>query len=186
MYSDQLLVRNLAACETMGNVTNICSDKTGTLTENRMTVVEGWFAGKRVMLDVQRRGVACSDSKVENLLIANISVNRSAYFAMDADMGVTIVGNKTEAALLMLARAWDFDCDAKRAEIFDQEKDKVFAFNSSKKRSTAVVHQPDGSVVLFCKGAGEDILSACTSVLTPTGDTIPLTPEIIKSKLSFS
>src|SRR4051812_3042203 len=44
MYQDQCFIRVLAACETMGNATNICSDKTGTLTENRMTVVEGWFA----------------------------------------------------------------------------------------------------------------------------------------------
>lgn len=42
MYKDQNLIRVLAACETMGNATNICSDKTGTLTENRMTVVELW------------------------------------------------------------------------------------------------------------------------------------------------
>ena len=44
MYQDQCFIRVLAACETMGNATNICSDKTGTLTENQMTVVEGLFA----------------------------------------------------------------------------------------------------------------------------------------------
>ena len=44
MLPDQNLIRHLAACETKGNATNICSDKNGTLTENRMTVVKGWFA----------------------------------------------------------------------------------------------------------------------------------------------
>merc|ERR1719155_230769 len=44
MMEEQNLIRVLEACETMGNATNICTDKTGTLTENQMTVVEGWFA----------------------------------------------------------------------------------------------------------------------------------------------
>ena len=47
MMRDANFVRHLAACETMGGATAICSDKTGTLTENRMTVTEGWFGGGR-------------------------------------------------------------------------------------------------------------------------------------------
>lgn len=47
MMRDNNFVRVLAACETMGGATAICSDKTGTLTENRMTVVAGWFAGRQ-------------------------------------------------------------------------------------------------------------------------------------------
>lgn len=48
MLKDNNLIRVLAACETMGNATDICSDKTGTLTENRMTVTKGWFGGDLV------------------------------------------------------------------------------------------------------------------------------------------
>ena len=48
MLKDNNLIRVLAACETMGNATDICSDKTGTLTENRMTVVKAWFGGDLV------------------------------------------------------------------------------------------------------------------------------------------
>ena len=51
MYQDQCLIRVLAACETMGSATNICSDKTGTLTENRMTVVAGYYADQKFSQD---------------------------------------------------------------------------------------------------------------------------------------
>jgi P-type E1-E2 ATPase len=54
MQTDNNLVRHMAACETMGGATNICSDKTGTLTENLMTVAQGFFAGRSERAGVKR------------------------------------------------------------------------------------------------------------------------------------
>ena len=84
MYQDQCFIRVLSACETMGNATNICSDKTGTLTENRMTVVEGYFAGMQHSqsdFNEGRLAVKCKD-----LIAENASINRIAYLVdMDAN-----------------------------------------------------------------------------------------------------
>ncbi|CAN0230914.1 unnamed protein product, partial [Ectocarpus sp. 12 AP-2014] len=76
MYKDQNLIRVLAACETMGNATNICSDKTGTLTENQMTAVEGWFSDKIVRGADIKQAQSLSPSSLD-LVSQNIAINRS-------------------------------------------------------------------------------------------------------------
>jgi P-type Ca2+ transporter type 2C len=181
MYQDQCFIRVLAACETMGNATNICSDKTGTLTENRMTVVEGWFAD--VILNQDDFPKANISDAVKEILAQHISVNRSAYLIhKDADgkplERPQIIGNKTEGALIMMIRSWGFDYEVIKEETYNQERDRVYNFNSAKKRSTAVVHQPNGSVRIFCKGASEWILKDCTHYLTRQCQPAPLTNDI--------
>eukprot|EP00605_Chrysophyceae_sp_TOSAG23-4_P001569 GSChrysophyteH1.ASY1.ANO1.1720.1 assembled CDS len=142
MYKDMCLIRVLAACETMGNATNICSDKTGTLTENRMTVGELNATAKETITD-------------------NTSINRTAVL-MEGPGGLKSVGNKTEGALMLMGLDWGFPYEEVRNAKFVEGKDRIFAFNSAKKRSTAVVHMKDGSVRIFVKGASEWVIKDCT------------------------
>lgn len=83
MLADKSLVRHLDACETMGNATDICTDKTGTLTENRMTVVQAWLAGEHVTFSssspaakITKPGALRGD--IKELLRAHLALNSTA------------------------------------------------------------------------------------------------------------
>ena len=180
MYQDQCLIRVLAACETMGNATNICSDKTGTLTENRMTVVEGWFSDKTY--DQDTFGSISLSPIVQEMIVEHVSVNRSAYLVYKDAEGndlerPQIIGNKTEGALIFMAKAWGQDYDQIHAKSFVEGRDHVWSFNSAKKRSTALLFRGDGSVRLYCKGASEWILKDCTHYVNEQGEVVQLTEE---------
>jgi len=172
MYQDQCFIRVLAACETMGNATNICSDKTGTLTENRMTVVEGYFGD--VSYDQEEFAVKKIPMVVSAVIVEQCAINRSAYLVHKTPDGQVlekpmIIGNKTEGALIMMMNSWGYDHEELKSAQFHEPKDKVFSFNSAKKRSTAVVHRPDGSVRIYCKGATEWVIKDCTMFLASDG-----------------
>eukprot|EP00752_Nemacystus_decipiens_P003489 g3222.t1 len=113
MYKDQNLIRVLAACETMGNATNICSDKTGTLTENQMTAVEGWFADKRVRHADIKSAESLSPEALD-LVSQNIAINRSCTVHFKDEEGhdlhkPKVIGSATEGALVILAADWGFN-----------------------------------------------------------------------------
>jgi len=184
MYADQCFIRVLAACETMGNATNICSDKTGTLTENRMTVVEGYFGD--VSYDQDEFISKQIPDAVKAVIAEQCSINRTAYLVHKDQEGRTldrpsIIGNKTEGALIMMVKSWGFDHEEVKSKSFKEGHDKIFSFNSAKKRSTAIVHRADGSVRLYCKGATEWILKDCTMFLNNTGTNSPMNPEKVAS-----
>jgi P-type Ca2+ transporter type 2C len=178
MYQDQCFIRVLSACETMGNATNICSDKTGTLTENRMTVVEGYFAG--VKYSQSDFSTAAISPKCKEIISENACINRIAYLVYKDSNGKeldkpNVIGSKTEGALIVMSKSWGFEYEVVKAKLFHDDKDKLFAFNSGKKRSTAIYHRPDGSARLLCKGASEWIIKDCTHYLNNDGAMVAIT-----------
>lgn len=188
MLADQNLIRHLAACETMGNATNICSDKTGTLTENRMTVVQGVFADMR---DTDcKRPLKISQTAMEIILnvIATCSTARILPAAPPQDDAEIydgrpqLIGSKTEAAMLMLAQSdWGNhdDTDKRRsAANFGQERGgRLFPFSSSRKRMTVLVKKGTTDWTLYHKGAAEIILQNCSTYLAVDGSEKPMTCE---------
>jgi Ca2+-transporting ATPase len=178
MYEDKCFIRVLAACETMGNATNICSDKTGTLTENRMTVVEGFFADKKYS---QAEFVSPTMSnKAKETIAENVCINRIAYLVYEDSNGQqldtpNVIGSKTEGALMIMAKNWGFDYTTVRERCFNEEGgDRLFSFDSSKKRSSAVIKRADGTYRVLVKGATEWVLKDCVSYLTADGSEAPM------------
>ncbi|XP_064331518.1 plasma membrane calcium-transporting ATPase 3 isoform X3 [Phalacrocorax carbo] len=171
MMRDNNLVRHLDACETMGNATAICSDKTGTLTTNRMTVVQA-FVG-----DTHYRGPpepGALPPRTLDLLVQAIAIN-SAYTSkiLPPEAAGALprqVGNKTECALLGLVLALRRDYEAERARVPEERLHKVYTFNSVRKSMSTVTRLPAGGFRLFSKGASEILLRRCSAILGCGGE----------------
>ncbi|XP_073507747.1 plasma membrane calcium-transporting ATPase 1 isoform X2 [Phyllobates terribilis] len=171
MMKDNNLVRHLDACETMGNATAICSDKTGTLTMNRMTVVQAYMSEKHY------RKIPDAESITENvlhLLITGISVNcayTSKILPPEREGGLPRhVGNKTECALLGFLLDLKRDYQDVRNEIPEETLFKVYTFNSVRKSMSTVLKNNDGSYRMFSKGASEIVLKKCFKILSANGE----------------
>uniref|UniRef100_A0A671T2G0 Calcium-transporting ATPase n=1 Tax=Sinocyclocheilus anshuiensis TaxID=1608454 RepID=A0A671T2G0_9TELE len=171
MMKDNNLVRHLDACETMGNATAICSDKTGTLTMNRMTVVQVYI-GDRHYKKVPEPDLI--PGNIMNLLVTGISVNcayTSKIMPAEKEGGLPRqVGNKTECALLGFTTGLRKDYQAIRNEYPEEKMYKVYTFNSVRKSMSTVLKNRDGSYCMFSKGASEILLKKCCQVLTANGE----------------
>ena len=143
------LVRNLPAVETLGSVTYICADKTGTLTQNRMTVELFYFTGS------QHDGLrAIENGKVWTELGYAMALNNDV-----ADKDGKPAGEPTELALYEAALASGYDKDEL---IASHSRIGVIPFDSKRKRMTTL-HDVSGQTVAYVKGAPESVLPLCTA-----------------------
>ncbi len=147
MSKQNTLVRKMIACETIGCINVICSDKTGTLTENRMTVT-----------DIFSGGSLYPPEKLKNdFLMENFCVNSTAEVYFRENGAPRFIGNPTECALLTAARKSGVEyqaCRSSSALLY------VFPFSSETKNMTTVLKK-EGGVRVYTKGSPEKIFSMC-------------------------
>ena len=154
MLETNNLVRKMHACETMGAATVICTDKTGTLTKNRMSLGDSLIFG----LD----GGRIDNSEVGKLVAEGIALNSTAFLDFSDKKKVKVIGNPTEGALLL----WLFDNNVDFALMRDNVKIvKQLPFTTKYKYMATVVKTGfSGEYVLYVKGAPEIVLKRCATV----------------------
>ncbi|GJJ70418.1 P-type Ca2+ transporter type 2C [Entomortierella parvispora] len=171
MLKDNNLVRVLSACETMGNATTVCSDKTGTLTQNKMTIVEGTLSLLPfVGLDKAKIWKSEVNPEVAQIIIEGIALNSSAFEDKDERGNLAFIGSKTESALLGFIKFLGASYSNIRSDI---KVVKVYPFSSMKKTMSCVVETPGGheKYRLYVKGASEIVLGSCTHYVDSEGNT---------------
>lgn len=195
MLKDNNLVRLLRACETMGNATTVCSDKTGTLTQNKMTVVAGTlgtasrFGDKEPGLNKVAATGHKLDEKEENqddvgsvefsktldndvkvLFKDSIALNSTAFEG--EENGKTIfIGSKTETALLTFAQTY-LGMGAVAEERANADMIQMVPFDSGRKCMAVVIKLSNGKYRMLVKGASEILIAKCSRIISdPTQGT---------------
>ncbi len=201
MVKQNILVRNMASIETLGCATVICSDKTGTLTKNEMTVRKIYAVGD--FWDVSGEGYsphgrfskqdipvdpAVNASLMQTLLIGalcnNAKLSNSKKSCKDQVVAIesgrqktwSIAGDPTEGALVVAAAKaglWE----NKLTHSYSRERE--IPFESERRMMTVVCSGHEQAQVVYCKGAADSIVNACTHYLQ-NGSIQPLTPEICR------
>ncbi|HZQ83910.1 MAG TPA: cation-transporting P-type ATPase, partial [Acidimicrobiales bacterium] len=164
------LVKRLSAVETLGSTTVICTDKTGTLTENRMRVTDIWTMAMNVQLEWRDGPTRMAAGPSLRDLAEIVTACNSAD--LDASRGAGPAGDPTEVALLLAARAAGVDASAATRAA---RRRHLFHFDPSLKLMSTV-DDDAGRLVVHTKGAPEQVLARSTFVLGADGAEHPLEP----------
>lgn len=158
MLKTNNLVRKMHACETMGATTVICTDKTGTLTQNQMQVYQTNFYA----LANQKLG----EDQTSQLIKEGISVNSTAFLDYTDPEKIKTLGNPTEAALLLWlhSQGVNYIDYRENASVVEQ-----LTFSTERKYMATIVKASQGEQLLYIKGAPEIVFSKCSRVLTAEG-----------------
>lgn len=157
MKNNNALIRKLVACETVGSVSVICSDKTGTLTQNKMKVVSVWADG-----DKRETTFPIPDTHLNFMLNSTAELNEDK-----------VIGNPTEGALLLAVKecGLDYAETRKKYEILE-----TLDFSSARKMMSTVARF-GGKTTVFTKGAPERVLEKCDTYYKD-GKVLPLTDDV--------
>ncbi len=165
------LVKRLSAVETLGSTTVICTDKTGTLTQNRMRAVGAWTPLGD--LDLEAPPIESADDAAPLVGALAVALARCTAAVIDPGDAASAVGDPTEAALLIAAHRLGANVSAAARE---QACQGVFDFDPGLKLMSTV-DQAGGALWVHTKGAPEAVLARCTAVAGGDGAERPLTAE---------
>ena len=165
MLTANNLVRKMHACETMGAATVICTDKTGTLTQNQMSVNDMTFPA----LPEKKLG----NDEISNLVKESLALNTTAFLDFSDEKKIKSIGNPTEGALLLWLNKQGVDYMSVREGVKMYQQ---VPFSTKYKFMASIVESPSmGKPIFYVKGAPEILLKHCNKIATPEGN-VDITP----------